>query len=301
MTDYRIKRAKYGKPWVSRDGQALDWGPDSEHPLDKPLNGVPYGRMSDLGGNLEDKSGLSPYHQAQAVFGAVTSKHLFTQFRALASEHEDPWTAAKDEVKDLLYQARRIGGEERKSGIGTGFHRYAHLVDEGVEIDFPVNDLEPWLWCYGEAMKRFTVLADEGFVVADDLENPGSPQDICFAGSFDRIVRDNETGEVMVADIKTGKQDNDYAMSPTIQVAGYAHGKLYSQQTGERTPIHPELSLTKGLLIHAPVNGGGEPECCIYPLDIERGWQLAMNAADAVSAKKIRCTKKSALVRVTKQ
>lgn len=293
MTDYTIKRGAYGKPYITRDGKPLDW-PEG---VDKPLNAHLYDRISDLGGNLEDKSNLSPYHQAQAVFGAVTNKHLFMQFRALASEFEDPWTSAKKEVKDLLYQSRMAGGEERKSGIGTGFHRYAHLVDEGREIDFPVNDLEDWLWCYGEAMKRFTVLLDECFVVVDDLNDPGGPEDLCVAGSFDRLLLDNETGEVMVADIKTGKQDNEYAMSPTIQTAGYAHGKLYDQETGERREIHPAISDTKTLLIHVPINGGGKPECCIYPLDAKRGWQLAINAADAAKAKKMRAAKRDVLAR----
>lgn len=293
MTDYSVKRGAYGKPWITRDGLPLDW-PEG---VDRPLNGHLYDRVSDLGGNLEDKSNLSPYHQAQAVFGAVTNKHLFLQFRALASEHEDPWNGAKREVKDLLYQARQLGGEQKKSGTGTGFHRYAHLVDEGREIDFPVNDLEPWLECYRRAMERFEVLMDEGFVVIDDLNNPDGPEDLRFAGSFDRVLLDKETGEVLIADIKTGKQDNEFAMSPTIQVAGYAHGKLYSQETGVRTEIHPALSQTRGALIHVPVNGGGDPECCIYPLDLERGWQLAINAADALRAKKIRCAKRDVLAR----
>lgn len=293
MSDYSIKRGPFGKPWVTRDGQPLDW-PSG---VPQPLNGNLYDRISELAGNLEDKSNLSPYHQAQAVFGAVTNKHLFMQFRALASEHEDPWNAAKKEVKDLLYQSRQLGGEQRKSGLGTGFHRYAHLVDEGVDIEFPINDLEPWLDCYRQAMERFTVLQDEGFVVVDDLDNPGSPEDIRCAGSFDRVVLDRDTGEVMVGDIKTGRSDNDFAMSPTVQVAGYAHGVLYDQETGNRKEIHPALSVTKGLLIHVPVNGGGSPECCIYPLDLERGWELAKMAADAARAKKMKCYKKDVLGR----
>lgn len=293
MTDYTIKRGPYGKPWITRDGAPLDW-PDG---VDKPLNGHLYERISDLGGNLEDKSNLSPYHQAQAVLGTVTNRHLFMQFRALASEHQDPWNGAKREVKDLLYQARMAGGEEHKSGVGTGFHRYAHLVDEGVEIEYPVNELEPWLWCYGKAMERFTVLSDEGFVVVDDLDDPGGPEDLRVAGSFDRILLDNETGEVMVADIKTGKADNEYAMSPTIQTAGYAHGKLFSQETGLRAEIHPALSATKTLLVHVPINGGGAPECCIYPLDQERGWDLAVKAVDASKAKKMRAAKRDVLSR----
>lgn len=287
MSDYSIKRGPWGKPWVTRDGEPLDW-PEGER---QPLNAELYNRPSDISGNLDTKENLSPYHQAQAVLGVVTepSPHsLIKQFRALASEFTDPWTSAKDEIKDLLKSARLMGGEERKSGSGAALHRYSVLVDKGIVPEYEMTDFEPWLKVYAEAMKRFEVLAWEGFVVADP---------VCCAGSFDKLLRDRETGEVMIGDLKTGKSDADFAMSPTVQVAIYSRGDYYDQETGKRTPLQPAPSQTTGLLIHLPYNGGGEPECIIYPLDLERGWELAKTSLDVTVARKMRVYRKDALAR----
>lgn len=297
MTDYSIKRGPWGKPWITRDYGPLDW-PDG---VDKPLNGFLYDRPSDISGNLDTKENLSPYHQCQAVTGLMMDAALAVQFKALVAEHGIfTWRNAKQEVKALLRQARERGGEEWVSGRGAGFHRYAHLRDIGQEIDrnLLAPDMEPWLDCYEEGMARFEVLADECFVVCDDLEDEGGPDDLQCAGNFDRLLLDKETGEVLIGDIKTGATDNEWAMKPTIQEAIYAHSDMYEQETGRRWPIHQDISLTKGLLIHVPMAGGGEPCCDIYPLDLAEGWRLAKQSMDITRSRKMRCYKKDALVRV---
>lgn len=298
MTDYSIKRGPWGKPWISRDYGPLDW-PQGE---DKPLNGFLYERPSDISGNLDTKENLSPYQQCQVVVGLMLDSAyggaLALQFKALVSEHGlKTWENAKGDVKDLLKQSRAKGGEEWKSGIGSGFHRYAHLRDIGAEVILPTKEIEPWLDCYEEAMQRFEVLDDECFIVCDDLDNPDSPDDIQCAGNFDRLLRDKETGEVMIGDIKTGRQDNEFAMKVHIQLAIYAHGVHYEQETGRRWPIHEELSLTKGVMIHVPLQGGGDPCCDIYPVDLVEGWRLAKQSRDITAARKMRVYKKDAIVR----
>lgn len=281
MTDYGVKRGAYGKPWISTDGGPLDW-PDG---VKEPLNGALYERPSDIAGMLDTKENLSPYHQCQAVVGVIRERSLAWQFKALCSEYDDPWSGAKDEVKDLLRQARRYGGEDRKSGAGTAFHRYAKLRNQGKEVELPTPQMEPWLDAYDQAMKRFQVLDNERFIVCEELR--------C-AGSFDCLVEDTYTGEIMVADIKSGSSDADFAMKPTIQVAIYAHGDYYDTRTGARTPF--DCSLTKGLLIHVPFNSGGEPECNVYPLDLEQGWELAKIATKIPQARKIKCLKRDRLL-----
>lgn len=300
MTDYKIARGPWGKPWVTRDFGPLDW-PDG---ADKPLNGHLYERPSDISGNLDTKENLSPYHQCQAVTGLMLDKALAVQFKALVSEHGiHTWERAKQEAKALLRQARAAGGEEYKSGMGSGFHRYAHLVDVHgpnwrEEIMLPHDEFEPWLDCYERAMRRYEVIDDECFVVCDDLENPDGPDDIRCAGNFDRLLRDKQTGDIVLGDIKTGKQDHEYAMKVHIQLAIYAHSQRYEQETGRRWPLHEELSLTQGVLIHVPFSGGGTPCCDIYPVDLTEGWRLAKQSMDITKSRKMRVYKKDALVRI---
>lgn len=283
---------------MTRDYSPLDWGPDETRPADKPFNGFAYDRPSDISGNLDTKENLSPYHQCQAVTGLMMDKALAVQFKALVSEHGiSTWSDAKQEAKALLKQARMAGGEEYKSGMGSALHRYTVLADKGEEIQIPHAEFDPWLQAYTEAMQRFEVLDWEGFGVCDDLDNPMSPDDLCCAGNWDKLVRDTETGEILIADLKTGATDNEWAMKPTIQVAIYSRMKFYDQETGRRWPIHPDLSTTRGLLIHLPFSGGKTPECIIYPLDLERGWQLAKQSMEITKARKMRVAKRDAVAR----
>lgn len=261
-----------------------------------PRNGFLYDRVSSAASALDTKENLSPYHQAQAVLGVVTEPlpSLVWQFRALASEHRDPWSGAKAEVKELLRAARKLGGEDAKAGIGTAVHRFTMLVDQGVVPEFSVPELAPWLDCYSQAMARFEVLEQERFIVTDDVD--GGDADLRVAGSYDRLVRDRVTGEVMIADVKTGRSDPDFAMSVTVQVAMYAHGVHYDQQSGRREPIHPEVSRSAGLLIHLPVNGDGPPRCTVYRLDVGAGWELAKVARMVADARSMKATAKDVVV-----
>lgn len=294
MTDYSVQRGPGGKPWVTRDGQPLQWVEGES----RPLNGYLYDRPSSISGNLDTKDNLTAYSQAKAVCGVVRDKSLAWQFRALVSEFDDPWTHAKDEVKSLLRLAETIGGASQKSGIGTAIHRLCHLRDIDADIEYPVAQLEAWLDVYAEALhSRYEVLGDEYFVVCDDLENPGDSTDLRTAGNFDRLLRDRQTGEVMIGDIKSGASDPDFAMKPTIQVAIYSHSVRYDQQTGSREPIHPDLNISRGVLIHLPFNGGGQPECVLYPMDLDEGWRLAQMSADITKSRKMRLNKKNALSR----
>lgn len=292
VTDYAIVRGPFGKPWITRDGSPLQWAEGS----DKPLNAELYDRPSSIAGNLDNKDNLKAYQQAKAVCGVVKDKSLAWQFRALVSEHADPWSAAKDEVKSLLKLAEKIGGDEHKSGIGTAIHRLCHLRDIGAEIEYPIEQIAPWLDAYELAVhSRYEILGDEYFVVCDDVDNPGSEDDIKCAGNFDRLMRDKKTGEVFVGDIKSGASDPSFAMKPTIQVAIYARSVRYNQETGARTPIHEELNVSRGLMIHLPFNGGGSPECTVYPLDLDEGWRLAKLSAGITRARKMRLYKRDAI------
>lgn len=312
ITDNRILRGPWGKPWVTRDGKPLEW----EDGKRDPVNGRLYQRPSDLSGNLDTKENLRPYQQCQAVTGMMLDKSIAVQFKSLVSEFGIfVWDKAKDDVKQLLRDAKRAGGDEFKPNMGAGFHNYCHLRDIGAEVGLPTPEFEPWLDCYEEIMAPWEVLDTEGFVAIDDLENPGSPADICAAGSFDRLLRAREDvcigktlwvpqGAVVIADIKTGSQDHDYAMKAHVQIAGYAHGEYYDQESGKRTPLHCDLLLDKGVMIHVPFQqqykkDNAVPNGTTYGLDLVEGWRLCQMSNDLTAARRMRLLKRDALARAS--
>jgi hypothetical protein len=126
-------------------------------------------------------------------------------------------------------------------------------------------------------MVGWEVLDAETFVVVDEVQA---------AGSMDRLLRHKATGRVVAADIKSGKSDPDYPLKVTIQTAMYAHGERYDQETGERLPLHPDVDLDHGLLIHVPIRTG-RPRAALYPLDLVRGWELAQMAVRVRDARKM--------------
>lgn len=252
----------------------------------------------------------------------MLDKSLAVQFKALVAEFGIfVWDKAKDDVKALLRDAKRAGGDEFKPNMGSGFGQYCHLRDIKAEVTLPTPEFEPWLDCYDEIMAPWEVLSTEGFVAIDDLENPGAPTDICAAGSFDRMLRARQDifigkgasaklwvpeGAVIIADIKTGSQDDQYAMKVHIQVAGYAHGVFYEQETGRRTPLHSDLLLDKGVMIHVPFQqqyktDNAVPNGTTYGLDLVEGWRLCQMSADLTRVRRMRLLVRDSLDRAKRE
>ena len=82
-------------------------------------------------------------------------------------------------------------------------------------------------------------------------------------------------GREMVATHNTGKSEPQYPLATAMQLAIYANGSRYDPATGEREPLHEDLDLSTGLLVHMPAVGG----CTVYPLDIGKGWMAAVTAS----------------------
>ncbi|WP_446224941.1 PD-(D/E)XK nuclease family protein [Nocardia sp. IBHARD005] len=275
MTDYSIKRDFYGRPWVSQDCGPLRY----EDGRKTPVNAVGYTRVSTLAETLDDKSNLTAWQCANATIGVVRDPSLYAQIAALASAHRDPWNVpeAKRELKPLVERAQQMAGASEAAGLGTSFHSFAEQIDAGKTPEFVPPPLIPWLDRYSEAMAPWEVIDAEGFVVSDEVQS---------AGSYDRLLRHRGTGRVVIADIKSGKADPDYPLKVTIQTAIYAHSERYDQETGARSPLHVDIDLAHGVLIHVPIRTG-KPRATLYPLDLARGWELAKTALAVREARRM--------------
>ena len=101
------------------------------------------------------------------------------------------------------------------------------------------------------------------------------------AGTLDRLVR-TRNGDVVVADIKTGKQVFAPSKSIACQLAAYAHSVFYDPETAVRTPIEG-LRHDAAIVIHLPANGD---TCTLWRVDAARGYELCRLAIEVRQARK---------------
>lgn len=284
MTDLSIVRDRWGRPYVSNDGGPLKFVKGKA----TPVNAEGYTRVSTISGTLDDKSSLIDWSSANAMVGMIKDPSIAAQVGSLASKYESPWYApeGKKALKPLIKRAQEAGGSDRASGMGTSMHEFTEVIDEGRWPEYAPTELVPWLHVYKETLEDFEPLGTELFVVNDELKT---------AGSFDRVWRMPD-GRVVVGDFKSGRSDPSYPLKVTMQVGIYANSVLYNQKTGERAPIHPDLDLTTGLLIHAPILGGGKPTVKVYELNLTRGMELARLAIDVREARAWERSKDAKLV-----
>lgn len=244
-----------------------------DRPLIIPPEGgqpVAYTRVSTLAKALDDLSQLMAWKQRKTAEGLVRRPDLLTRIAgALANGDPDADWPTKRDLNTICREAVEAAGASRGASAGTGLHALTEAIDKGDEPLFVPEADNQRLDAYRTATRDLDVLDIECFVVNDTVQA---------AGTFDRLVRCPD-GRVRVADLKTGKSEADYPLATTMQIAVYAHGHRYDGQT--RSPLHPDLDLTTGLLIHLPPPAKGEkPRCDVVPLDLERGWRTAQLAAE---------------------
>lgn len=73
----------------------------------------------------------------------------------------------------------------------------------------------------------------------------------------------------------TGKWDAMYPAGIYAQLATYALGYRYNQETNERLPIHPDLNRKWGVMIHYPLTAK-DPMVEFYWIDLELGLKAAL-------------------------
>lgn len=246
-----VPRDRYGRPLITP--------PDGGEP-------VAYTRVSTLAKALDDLNNLMAWKQRKVIEGVLRRPDLLTRASgAIANGDPDTDWPTKRALNDVCRDACEAAGASKGSSAGTGFHSLTEAIDRGEEPLFVTDADRLRLDAYRAATGHLEHLDIETFVVNDTVRA---------AGTFDRLVRCPD-GAVRVADLKSGKSEADYPLATTLQISIYANGLRYDPATGERSPLHPDLDLTRGLLIHLPPTGG----CAIFELDLTVGWQAAQCAA----------------------
>lgn len=263
VTDFN--RDRWDRPLIYR----LD---DLGNPLldEKP---VPYMRASKLPDLLKDPENLTKWKMRKTAEGLLIRPDLFTRIAGVLANGDPDDKQVKGALNAICAQAVEAAGASVGSSRGTGLHALTEAVDRGERPRVPNADDQQRLDWYKAALidSGYTPLGWEVRVVNDLLQT---------AGTFDRLWLCPD-GRVRVGDLKTGKWDAAYPLGVTVQIAEYAYGKCYDVTTGVRSPIHPDLDLTTGLLVHLTTES-----CEVIPLDLGLGFEAAKVAAAAAPIRK---------------
>lgn len=254
---------------IRTHADAIPRGRGGKPKVKNPVTGALelYYRPSTVAGVLDDKSNLMAWYGRQALLGVLAQPSLLDGLR------EDPGT-----IKDVQKAAHLAAGSEKAAEAGTEIHTLTEGLDSGTLTldDVPVK-WKALLSAYVDLTAKFEVLDQELFVVQDDIKA---------AGSLDKLYRLPD-GSVVVGDVKTGNYAADYsAGSAAIQTAIYAESQRYCPATGQRQPLHPDLDITRTLLIHLPQDPTKMP--ALYWLNAIAGWDAAQVAIGALKWRSVK-------------
>ncbi len=251
-----VPRDRYDRPLI------VPLDAEGRPDLDAQL--VPYQRVSKLAKTLDDTGNLMNWKQRVTAIGLAVRPDLMLRVKSVLSMYPDPLnnTEATQRLRRIIKEADEAGGGSAAASTGTAYHELTEALDAGKDMPtYLGEDVERRLDQYREATADLKVVATEVFVVNDEIRA---------AGTFDRLFQMPD-GSTRVGDLKTGRHDPRYPHGVAAQVACYANSMIYNPETGERTPIHPELDRDWGVLVHLPAKDDG---CRIYTLNLRRGWRI---------------------------
>lgn len=230
-----------------------------DRPLLPPPNGgkpIPYTRVSTLAKTLDESFNLGKWKQRMTALGVAARPDLLALAARLGAED-------KDQLDELCEAAMQASGANDARDLGTALHAFTEAIDRGETVN-PPPELAADLVAYRRVMAELSLesLEQELFVCNDLLQA---------AGTLDKLVR-LPNGQVAVADQKSGRDAARYAHNAAIQIAIYAHSRRINLETGQRSPLHPDLNTDIGLLIHTPAKQG---RASIHRLDLKQAWSWA--------------------------
>lgn len=249
---------------MRRDFRRANGAPLVSDP-ENPGKTLRYSRPSSYAKCLDDEEALVNWKMWKAMDGVARSKALQTQI--VATKDED-----RAEKKELREKAMDKGSANERADQGTGLHAMTVRAEDATDTAFhPPESIANDLDAYIEALDAYGLVSEmtEVHMVNDELRA---------AGTADRIFRLTkrlqtpsglwiEPGELVIGDLKTGAKLDFSMPGYAVQIALYAHGKLYDIHT-ERRLATPPIHQGWGLMIHLPV---GSARCDVLWVDLEVG------------------------------
>lgn len=305
MTDYQVKRSYRGEilvappgadpvegEWVtSRDGKNYFRVAAHRKDIEK------YARSSGAGKNLSGGGdGLAMHKAAMAAIGVLMSPEAASEITTLINSYDgDPYYQGRDggsqsgksRLLQAVNKAADVAGASSRSALGTEMHHLGEIVNRGQQPMLVRDAMRPHLDHYRQRVAPITFLAQEILIIHDDLKRAGSidylmelPAGIT---TPDGVTHDEPL--VVAGDLKTGQWAVRFPASVYAQLAAYATGVRYDQDTNTRSPLHERINTDWAVLLHYPL-ADPEPELKFYWLDMKLGLRAAQlnNRLDAMIA-----------------
>jgi len=252
-----VPRDRWGRPLIVPDG-----GGDRQ----------PYRRVTTVADVMDARYSLETYLKRCVAVGLVERPDLLTLIASFGPTIHDR------EIDGHVADAEAAAKSSERRNLGEALHRFCERVDRGeadVVVPAPFDrDVE----AYRRATEGFRWTVIEELVVLDSMHVAGSPDRIGYAPD----------GRLIVADLKTGKGDDDSGElewgwpKMAVQVCLYAMADwLYDQATDERVAM-PQPDQTVGLIIHLPA---GEGRCTLWEVDLVKGREYVDLCLSMLSAR----------------
>ena len=227
-----------------------------------PAGGKPVGytRATTIAKTLDETSALMAWGERMTAIGLSQRPDLLAQVDDLRNDSK--------KLNKLCEKAKEAGGATVRRDLGTALHSI--LERSWTDPDYVppasyINDVT--------AVDRQLELAGlepvegmhERIVVNDDYQ---------VAGTFDLLLRDRSSGELLIADVKTGSSVQYGSVGFSIQLAIYATASsLYRQGAaadGSEDSREPmiEVSSDRAVIVHVQP-GSGVCELHELQLDVE--------------------------------
>jgi hypothetical protein len=230
-----------------------------------PTKTLRYSRPSSYAKCLDDEEALVNWRIWKAMDGVARSKALQTQ--VAATKEED-----KTEKKALREKALDKGNANERADQGTGLHAMTARAEDDTDVGFdPPEAFVADLTAYRDALTAYGLVSEmtEVHMVNDDFRAAGTADRIFRATK--RLLTPHDTwiepGDLILGDLKTGKNLDFGPPNYCVQTALYATGRLYDIITERRLPT-PPIRQDWTLLVHLPV---GKARCTMHWCSVETG------------------------------
>lgn len=222
----------------------------------------PWQRATTLANRVADRWGLERWAQRGIALGLASDPHLVEAARE-AAEADDP-EVTKARIDDVLERAKEAGGLNTASKLGTLIHEYTEVVDTGGSLEQIPEQYRPDVQAYMDTMRNAGIQVE---AVEDIVVN--THYDV--AGTLDRLVRCRGEEDLVVLDIKTGKDPLGFG---GLEIAAQFHiyaSASHLYRDGELLPM-PKVQQEWGIVAHIPAGEGG---CALYRVDLALGRRVA--------------------------